>query len=225
MHAIECDRDIAPFNALFNASRFIDDIGIAGIPHGVNVLALLSDTRADRSAAVTTPFSASDGIYPHSFTDDEGNVTINPMEVNVEQAATHCTYLDMRLQFKPGHRFVATVHQKRDGMPVFSSYRRFPHKDSRIATRTKYNVFTSQMHRFAAICTGWSGFRLNVKRLLKEMITHGYKWSLLRSMLRAFWPRYAKIQLRVHNQTVCHARKMFGKLTWDCGALVRRLKR
>ena len=108
-------------------------------------------------------------------------------------------------------------------MPNFATYRRFPHKDSRISTAAKYNVFVSQLHRFAAICSGWPQFRLNVRRLLSEIDHTRIRLAPTTSDAALVWAKYAAIQMRVHRHNIRNARKLFSLLTRECGKLSRAL--
>jgi hypothetical protein len=59
---------------------------------------------------------------------------------------------DMYIQFKARGHIQFTVYNKRDDMIVLQNYRRFPHITSTMAHSIKYNVFKSQLHRFASRC-------------------------------------------------------------------------
>ena len=103
----------------------------------------------------------------------------------------------------------STVYQKRDHMAVFQhdsttgrpAYRRFPHILSRIADSAKYGVFTSQLHRFAALCYTFPAFKDNAVRLLTEMVQHGYIYNKLRHRLRQFRLSFIRIQQTVFHKT------------------------
>ena len=87
----------------------------------------------------------------------------------------------MQLSLATGLHFESTVYQKRDDMPVFHDYRRFPHIESLISDRSKYGVFTSQLHRFASLCSSIQAFSNNVQRLLAEMLA---SWVQVPGLLR-----------------------------------------
>ena len=115
-----------------------------------------------------TPTASTQSV---SFVDEDGTAVLNPMNLTQEQMRLVCHYLDIDLTILRGAGIMTTVYQKRDGMPVFATYRRFPHRLSHISGRAKHNVFGSQLHRFAVICSTWDGFTKNTSRLLHEMLT------------------------------------------------------
>ena len=94
-----------------------------------------------------------DGIYPVAITGADGTTVDNPMELKLENSGMQCHYLDLQLSIGDRGSFSSTINQKRDDMPVFHDYRRFPHIDSLISDTAKYGVFTSQLHRFASLCS------------------------------------------------------------------------
>ena len=62
--AVRSAQHLALFHALCNGSRFIDGIGLAGIPEGVDVQLLFRDERPDPTLPLQSPFEAADGMYP-----------------------------------------------------------------------------------------------------------------------------------------------------------------
>jgi hypothetical protein len=210
---------IQPFlHAMFNGSRLIDDIGLAGVDKSPDELtALMCDTRQ------TTDGSAKhDGVYPAVVTDHDGTLISNPMQLNLERQGLCCAFLDLLLTFLPDGSFSTTIYQKRDAMPVFKGYRRFPHIDSVLSDRSKYGVFASQLHRFAVNCSTLPKFGYNVKRLLKEMVLHGYNYARLRTLLRRFWGRYDETQRTLyHLRQGTSSRKRWSQLVRACDKLAR----
>jgi hypothetical protein len=204
--------DRAFLTAMFNGSRFIDDIGLAGIPATIDLTDIFQDRRSE---------GGSDGIYPISITDSDGTIVANPMELKHEHGGLCTTYLDLRITIGNATSFSTTVYQKRDDMPVFRDYRRFPHIDSLISDKAKYGVFTSQLHRFASICSSSDAFGHNVLRLLAEMLDHGYKYHKLRPRLHRFAEKYKRIQKRVFSRLLCTrtVRHIWSKLLFQCKKL------
>ena len=136
------------------------------------------------------------------------------MNLTQEQMGSVCHYLDIGLTILRGAGIMTTVYRKRDSMPVFAPYRRFPQRLSHISGRAKHNVFGFQLHRFAVICSTWDGFTKNTSRLLHEMLTHGYSWKPLKISLIMFWATYRMAQLKVHANRVRTARGRFRTLAW-----------
>jgi hypothetical protein len=128
----------AEMASLFNMCRLMDDMAIVGMPAAVDVADMLRDEHAT---------GGTDGVYPTHMTDDGGNDTLNPMEVNKEKHGLVCSYLDMLIHLKAQGVVQLEVYNKRDDMAVFKNYRRFPHIDSTMAHNIKYNVFKSRFQR------------------------------------------------------------------------------
>ena len=155
----------ARLNSLLNGSRFIDDIAVAGYPASHDIRALFEDRRSE---------GGHDGIYPITITNKDGSSVANPLELKHEHGGLSTHYLDLRITFGEQGSFRTTVYNKRDDMPAFHDYRRFPHIRSLISDKAKYGVFTSQLHRFATLCSSSDSFEDNVLRLISEMLEHGY---------------------------------------------------
>jgi hypothetical protein len=123
--------------------RYIDDINSPGTPKGCDFHKLLTDNREQ---------SGSDGVYPADVLNENRETVTNPMDVKLERHGLTCTYLDFNKKLEHDGTFLTTVYQKRDEMPVFKKYCRFPHIFSRISTTAKHAVMASQLHRFATLC-------------------------------------------------------------------------
>ena len=121
----------AEITLLFNMCRLMDDIAVVGMPDTIDTAAMLRDERET---------DGSNGVYPTYMTDTNGNVTLNPMEVNKEKHGLTCSYLDMFIQFKAHGHIQFEVYNKRDDMPVFQNYKRFPHIESTMAHTTLYKL-------------------------------------------------------------------------------------
>ena len=157
------------------------------------------------------------------MTDCHGTVIDNPMRLNQEQLGLDGHFLDLALSIKPNGTFTSEVYQKRDSMPVFKSYRRFPHISSYISEAAKYGVFGSQLHRFATVCSSFTAFKKNTLRLLGEMLRHGYQYGRLQRTLRNFWSNYQLIQKAVHNQTIRRPQALFKLAMKDADKLARHI--
>jgi hypothetical protein len=143
------------------------------------------------------------------------------MEVNKEKHGLSYSYLDMLIQFKAHGHIQFEVYNKRDDMPVFKNYRRFPHIESTMAHTTKNNVFKSQLHRFASRCNHWSTFAVNAKRLLTEMTTDGYNRKLLLKQLDGFWLTVAEQQRAVFHFTIRNPKQSWVRVMKVCSEPLR----
>jgi len=202
---------------MFNGSRFIDDIGLAGVPASYCMADLFKDQRSS---------GGSDGIYPTSINDSDGTAADNPMELKLEHSGLATHYLNLQLVIGKQGSFESTVYQKRDDMPVFDDYRRFPHIGSLISDRSKYGVFSSQLHRFAYLCSSTQAFSDNVLRLLAEMLHHGYKYRILRVRLLRFKYRYMMIRKRVfaHHIGFSSVQHKWRGLLFQCDKMHQQLR-
>jgi hypothetical protein len=158
-------------------------------------------------------------MYPTYMTDNDGNVRMNPIKVNREKHGLTCSYLDMSIQFKARGYMQFAVYNKRDDIQVFKNYKRFPHITSTMAHSTKYNVFKSQLHRFASRCNHWSTFADNAKRLMKEITAYGYNRNTLLKQLHGFWLTYAEQQLAVFNLTIRNPKQLWVRVMKMCRKL------
>lgn len=193
----------AEMTALFNSCRLMDDIAMAGMPANTDCASILRDERLT---------DGTDGIYPVLIADADGNLRNNPMLVNLEKQGLICSYLDMKIEFKDAGKILFEVYNKRDDMPVFANYRRFPHADSILAKATKYNTFRSQIDRFASRCNTMDRFIYHTKKLLHEMIEHGYSRSELLNILYLFSEKFVDRQRNVFDQTVRVNKKTWRKV-------------
>ena len=188
-------------------ARQIDDICLGGLPlsaeHVTKILCKSGD----------------DGVYPETVKDQFGALIQNPMSIKLERSGSKCAFLDIDLNLTP-QRTHTTVYQKRDHMDVFredsahgkTAYRRFPHIESKIADSVKYGVFTSQLHRFAGICSTFPAFQHNAVRLMSEMVQHGYVYRRLRHALIQFKAAFLRIQAQVFHRRHATKRTMKQRL-------------
>ena len=206
----------AYLNAMFNGSRFIDDIGLIGIPAEYHMQEIFQDSRST---------GGTDGIYPVAIIDADGSTVDNPMELKRENCGMQCHYLDLLLSIGERGSFTSTIYQKRDDMPVFHDYRRFPHIDSLLSERAKYGVFTSQLHRFASLCSSTLAFSSNVLRLLGEMLRHGYRYQILRKHLSRFKYNYGRLRHAVfaHALSGRSVQNIWPGLLFKCDRLQRQI--
>ena len=57
----------------------------------------------------------------------DGSIVATPMELKHDHGGLGTHYLDLQISIGEQSSFQSTVYQKRDDMPVFHGYRRFPH--------------------------------------------------------------------------------------------------
>ena len=66
---------------------------------------------------------------------------------------------------------------------------KFPHPDTKITTRCKYGVISSQLHRFKTVCTQTSQFLDAATKLYTEYIDKGYDQRLVDKRVHKFLTR------------------------------------
>ena len=95
-----------------------------------------------------------------------------------------------------------------------------------LSDKAKYGVFVSQLHWFAANCSSLPKCGSNTKRLLGEMVLHGYAYARLRTLLWKFWCRYDAVQRRVYQLSgAVSSRKRWSQLVKACDRLERGRRR
>ena len=183
-----------------------------GIPAPYIMAELLQDKRS---------IGGSDGVYPVSINDSDGSAVAIPMELILEHSGLVTHYLNLQLTIGEQGSFQTAVYQKRDDMRIFYDYRRFPDINTLISDRAKYGVFTSQLHRFAAICSTAQTFSFNVLRLMAEMLEHGYSYRTLRARLLRFKHSYRLIRQQVfaHQLSPSTVQRRWRGLLFQCDKL------
>jgi hypothetical protein len=97
---------------------------------------------------------------------------------------------------------------------------KFPHPDTKITTRCKYGVISSQLHRFKTVCTQTSQFLDAATTLYTEYIDKGYDQRLVDKRIHKFLSRErdtltikpTAIKYRYQKQQL-RARKLPGRST------------
>jgi hypothetical protein len=194
--------------------RYIDDINSPSSPKGCNFKELLTDNRQS---------GGNDGVYPTHVLDDNGETVVNPMDVKLERHGLTYTYLDSTIRLQDDGNFLTTVYQKRDDMPIFKRYRRFPHIYSHISKIAKHAVMASQLHRFTTLCNTEQEFNTNVTRLLGELLRHGYNYCMLRRHIQQFELAYTARQWLTYNGIVSRHRQNWQQLLLTCDRPARHI--
>ena len=165
---------------MWNWSRMIDDIAAYGWRNIPQLTRILTEY-----------------VYPTEVRDADGSKVRNPMQLNLEREGKHIHYLDLDITVLNNGIFHTTLYNKRDHLEALHDYREFAHISSLISNTAKYGVYTSALHRFARLSSTPSGFTVNAIRLLRKMVTHGYRYERLRSQLYSFKASYQWAQLQI----------------------------
>jgi hypothetical protein len=180
--------DLSFLNAVLNTCRFIDDILSGGITIDRN---LLNDS------------FLFEHFYPRSiFHADTNQFIPNPFILTVANQGRSLPYLDMSIALSPyippqPSTFQTSLYNKLDHLLVIPHHLRFPHFQSKISNRVKFNVLYAQLIRFARLHSQPRQFVINAIRLIVDMYDAGYPLHLLRSTFCNFQSRYATIYMQI----------------------------
>ena len=98
-------------------------------------------------------------------------------------------YLDMSIWQQDG-TWQSKLYDKRVGLQSKGlKLNKFPHPETKITTRRKYGVISSQLHRFKTVCTQTSQFLDAATTLYTEYIHKGYDQRLVDKRVYKFLRR------------------------------------
>jgi hypothetical protein len=116
-----------------------------------------------------------------------------------EERGPHVNYLGMTIYHDAGI-WPSNLYDKRKMLKLQGfKINKFPDPKSKITTRCKYGIITSQLHRFTVTCTRISHFTNAATELYGEFMEKGYSRSLIDKYFSKF--------LRWHSETI-HAPAM-----------------
>jgi hypothetical protein len=151
------EQDFTTIRDIINSARYIDDVLSVNSLHFDNI---------------------KNDIYPQHM-----------LTLNTEQKGRSVTFLDLRLR-SVGSKYpklITTLFDKRSN-PKFAALplQRYPHNESFIPTRFKYNLVNSQAHRFKKRCLSKKAFTFNMAKLLRECLLLHYSKRRLLDMCYRF---------------------------------------
>ena len=92
--------------------------------------------------------------------------------------------------WQQGGTWQSKLYDKRVGLQSKGlKLNKFPHPDTKITTRCKYGVISSQLHRFKTVCTQTSQFLDAATKLYTEYIDKGYDQRLVDKRVYKFLTR------------------------------------
>ena len=175
---------------------------IVGIPIGTNCAPLVADLflfcyerdfmkdlSSDNQADVIKAFNSTSRYLDDLLNIDnpyfEGMVNqIYPSELQLNKANTSDTeapFLDLHLSNSNGY-----VSSK-----IFDIVN-FPFLDGDVPRRPSYGVYTSQLIRFARVCSHVDDFNTRNKCLTAKLLKQGYRYHKLRKAFSKFYRRHYK---------------------------------
>ena len=127
---------------------------------------------------------------------DFGNYisAIYPSELELKDTSTSSTevcYLDTNIKTGDNTPFRISIYDKREDF----AFRivNFPHMDSNIPANPAYAVCTSQLVKYARICTSKVDFINRLYGLSLRLRQQGFETNLLRKSFNKFFNRYGPI--------------------------------
>ena len=127
---------------------------------------------------------------------DFGNYisAIYPSELELKDTSTSSTevcYLDTNIKTGENTPFRISIYDKREDF----AFRivNFPHMDSNIPANPAYGVCTSQLVKYARICTSKVDFINRLYGLSLRLRQQGFETNLLRKSFNKFFNRYGPI--------------------------------
>ena len=129
---------------------------------------------------------------------------------NTTESTTSASYLDLLLSIGRDGQLHPSIYDKRD---VFNFQNtNFPFLGSNIPSSPAYDVFISQLIRYARACSSYECFILRVRRLSSKLLKQGYLVERLKSSFRKFYGRYWDL---IQQYEVSFSRMFYDILTLD----------
>ena len=115
---------------------------------------------------------------------------IYPSQLTVEKANTSddlADYLDLTLIIESNNRLYTKLYDKRDDFDFHIV--NFPFLSSNIPSHPSYDVYISQLIRYARCCS-YDDFGYRHKLLVDRLLSQGYEVKCLRNLFKKFYGRY-----------------------------------
>ena len=117
-----------------------------------------------------------------------------PAELEIKdttESNTSASYLDLLLSIEGDGQLRPSLYDKRDDF--YFHITKFPLLCSNILFSPAYDVFISQLIRYARACSSYECFILRAARLSSKLLRQGYVVERLKSSLRKFYGRYGDL--------------------------------
>ena len=106
-----------------------------------------------------------------------------PVELEIKdttESNTSASYLDLLLSIGRDGQLHTSIYDKRDDFNFHIT--NFPFLSSNIPTSPAYDVYISQLVRYARACSSYGCFILRVTRLSNKLLEQGYVKERLKSL-------------------------------------------
>ena len=183
---------------------------IVGIPMGTNCAPLLADIflysyEAEFIQSLLSTGKtklASQFNFTYRYIDDVLSINnpenylgqMYPAELEIKdttESNTSVSYLDLLLSIESDGQLRISLYDKRDDFNFHIT--NFPFLSSNIPSSPAYDVFISQLIRYARACSSYECFILRAARLSSKLLRQGYVMERLKSSLRKFYGRYGDL--------------------------------
>ncbi|KAK3109031.1 hypothetical protein FSP39_021508 [Pinctada imbricata] len=185
---------------------------IVGIPMGTNCALLLADIflysyEAEFIQSLVSDgkrYLASDFNFTYRYKGDVLSInnpkftdylsSIYPSELEVKETSgtnNSASYLDIMLSYDSDGHMNTSLYDKRDDFNF--SITNFPFLSSNIPSSPAYGVFISQLIRYVRASTKYTDLVLRARRLSDKLLSQGYVFDRLTSLLRKFYDRYGEL--------------------------------
>ena len=115
------------------------------------------------------------------------------LKLGLEHQGKSVNYLDMTIWCTNGddNRWHSKLYDKKVGLVAKGlKLNKFPHPSSKLSTRCKYGVITSQLHRYTVACTRRQDFIPIAVDLYKAYVDKGYKRNIIDRYFERFIRSY-----------------------------------
>ena len=117
-----------------------------------------------------------------------------PAELEIKdttESNTSASFLDLLLSIERDGQLRTSLYDKSDDFNFRIT--NFPFLSSNIPSSPAYDIFISQLIRYARTCSSYECFVLKSARLSSKLLRQGYVMERLKSSLRKFYGRYGDL--------------------------------
>ena len=131
-------------------------------------------------------------INNHDLENYLGQMYTPDLEIkDTTESNTSASYLDLLLSISRDGQLHTSLYDKRDDFNFHIT--NFPFLSSNISSWPAYDVFISQLIRYARASSSYECFIIRAVRLSIKLLGQGYVKEHLRSSLRKFYGRYGDL--------------------------------
>ena len=125
-------------------------------------------------------------------------------QINVEstnQSDNLASYLDLTFTIEKDRKLSTKLYDKRDDFEFHIV--NFPFMSSNILSGPSFGVYISQLIRYARCCSYYDYSRHRRKKLVKRLVSQGYRYERLRNSFKKFYGRYQYLIVK-YQRSVLH---------------------